>query len=174
MKQNITNKIKHIKLLILDVDGILTNGEIIVDAKGEETKIFNVQDGFGLVLFKRARLKTAILSARSTEAVTHRAKDLQMDKICQDAFPKLNVYKKMIKDLKVNDEEVCFMADDLTDIAVLKRVGFAVTVPNAVKEVKAQVDYVTKNEGGRGAVREVVELILKAQKKWTTILKEYS
>ena len=136
----------------------------------KEIKIFDVKDGFGLVLLKWAGLKTAIISARSAEAVTVRANDLRIDKIYQDAKPKLHAYKNLLKEFKVNDNEVCFIGDDLPDLPVLKRVGFSVTVPNGVAELKKNCDYVTKNEGGQGAVREVVELILKAQGKWKKII----
>ncbi len=173
MNEKLKEKIKKIKLLILDVDGILTNGEIILDEKGKEIKIFDVQDGFGIVLFQRAGLKTAILSARSAGAVTARAKDLKINKICQDARPKIMDYKKILKHFGLKDAQACFMADDLTDIEVLKKVGLAVTVPNAVREVKRVADYTTKREGGRGAVRETIELILKAQRKWSNVLKAY-
>ncbi len=174
MNANLNKKIKKVKLLILDVDGILTNGEIILDEKGKETKIFDVQDGFGIVLFHQAGFKTAILSARSTGAVTARAKDLKINKICQDATPKIREYKKLLRYFKLKDAQVCFMADDLTDIEALKKVGFSVAVPNAVSEVKRVADYVTKREGGCGAVRETIELILKVQKKWSGILKAYA
>ncbi|HQP09931.1 MAG TPA: HAD hydrolase family protein [Candidatus Omnitrophota bacterium] len=173
MNKKIAEKIKKIKLLILDVDGILTNGEIILDEKGREIKIFDVQDGFGIVLFQRAGFKTAILSAKSAPAVTARAKDLKIGKVCQNASPKIVAYKKILRHFKLTDAQACFMADDLTDMEVLRKVGLSVTVPNAVNEVKRIADYMTKREGGRGAVREVVELILKAQNKWAGILKAY-
>ena len=160
------DKINKIKVLALDVDGVLTDGKIIVDNKGNELKNFDVQDGFGIVFFKKAGFKTAIISARSTKAVSIRAKDLGIDKIYQNAYPKLKAYKKMLRDFKVNDEEVCFIGDDLPDLPVLEKVGFAATVPNAVQEVKQAADYITHKTGGAGAVRELIELILKTQGKW--------
>jgi len=171
MRTSLKEKIKKIKLLILDVDGVMTNGDIILDDQGKETKIFNVQDGYGIVLFQRAGYKTAILSARTTGAVEARAKDLKISKVCQDAYPKIKAYKKLLGDLKLKDEQVCFIGDDLPDIEVLRLVGVSITVPNAVNEVKQIVDHVTKREGGVGAVREVIELILKTQGKWSGILK---
>ena len=173
MKAQLKEKIKKIQLLILDVDGVLTKGDIILDEKGKETKVFNVQDGFGIVLFKRAGFKTAILSARSSGAVTERAKDLKVDKICQDAYPKIIAYQKLLREFKLKDGQVCFIGDDLPDIEVLRKVGFSVSVPNAASEVKKKVDYITKHKGGCGAVREVIELILKTQKKWSAVLKAY-
>jgi len=171
MRTSLKEKIKKIKLLILDVDGVMTKGDIILDDQGRETKIFNVQDGYGIVLFQCAGHKTAILSARATKAVEARAKDLKISKVCQDAYPKIKAYKKLISELKLKDEQVCFIGDDLPDIEVLRMVGVSVTVPNAVNEVKQIVDHVTKREGGQGAIREVVELILKTQGKWSSILK---
>ena len=174
MKKNLASKIKKIKCLIVDVDGILTDGKIIIDHQGQETKEFDVQDGFGLVLIRRAGFKTAILSARSASCVTARAKDLNFDMICQDAQPKVSKYEEILKAFHLKDDEVCFIGDDLPDLQVLKRVGFSVSVPNGRDEVKRAVDYVTKNYGGSGAVRETVELILKTQDLWTKVLKNYS
>ena len=171
MRASLKDKISKIKLLILDVDGVMTNGEIILDDDGKETKVFNVQDGYGIVLLQKAGFKTAILSARTTEAVKARAVDLKIDKVCQDAYPKIKAYKKLLRDLKLKSEQACFVGDDLPDIEVLQNVGFSVAVPNAVAEVKQIVDHITKNEGGQGAVREVIELILKTQGKWSGILK---
>jgi len=165
MKQ-LTLKLKKIKLLAMDVDGVLTDGRIIIDDHGKETKLFNVQDGMGIVFFQRAGFKTAIITARASKAVQWRADDLKIGKVYQDAFPKLNAYEQMLKDFNVKDDEVCFIGDDLPDLRVLQRVGFAVAVPNAVAEAKKASDYVTKKNGGEGAVREIIELILKANGKW--------
>lgn len=167
------DKIKKVKVLALDVDGVLTNGKIIFDSQGKDTKVFDVQDGFAIVMFKRAGFKTAILTARSSKVVTLRAKDLNINKVYQNAFPKVDSYQKMLRDLKVKDKEVCFIGDDLPDLQVLKRVGFAVAVANAAQEVKKSVHYVTQKRGGEGAVREVVELILKGQGKWAKALAQY-
>lgn len=169
MNSALKAKIKKIKLLVMDVDGVLTDGKIVLDAQGNEIKFFDVQDGFGLVLFRRAGFKTAILSARSSPAVTARAQDLKIDKICQDAYPKADVYERLIRALECTHEETCFIGDDLPDLPVLKRAGLAVAVPNAAGELKKTADYVTVHQGGNGAVREVVELILKTQGKWKKI-----
>ncbi len=170
MNRALDVKLKKIRLLVTDVDGVLTDGKIVVDAQGKELKFFDVQDGFGLVLLRQAGIKTAVLSARSSPAVTARAQDLKIDKICQDAYPKTIVYEKLIQELGCRDEEVCFVGDDLPDLPVLKRAGVAVAVPNAVDELKKASDYVTTRRGGDGAVREVVELILNAQGKWKDIV----
>ena len=164
-------KIKRIKILALDVDGVLTDGRIIYDSLGHEIKFFDVQDGYGIILWHRLGLKTAILSARSAKPVDVRAGDLKIDKIYQNAFPKIDTYEKLLKDFDARDEEVCFVGDDLPDLAVLKRVGFAVAVANANTEIKSVADYVTQKPGGRGAVREVIELILKSQDKWSVVVR---
>ncbi len=163
-------KVSKIKVLIMDVDGILTDGRIIIDSQGKEIKVFDVKDGLAIVRSKQVGLKTAIISARSAEAVRVRAEDLKIDKVYQDANPKLEAYEKLLKEFGVSDAEVCFMGDDLPDLPVLRRAGFAVTVPDAVPEAKKICDYVTKKEGGRGAVREVIELILKTQGKWKKLI----
>ena len=174
MTKHLEAQIKKIKLLALDVDGVLTNGNINIGQDGKETKVFDVQDGFGIVIIRHAGIKTAIISARRAGAVIFRAKDLKIDKVYQDAYPKIDAYEKMLRELKLKDEEVCFLGDDLPDLCILKRVGFAVSVPNGRSEVKKMAHYVTKNSGGKGAVREVVELILKSQNKWDKIVKNYS
>ncbi|MBU0467495.1 MAG: HAD-IIIA family hydrolase [Candidatus Omnitrophica bacterium] len=170
MTDKLKEKIKKIKVLAMDVDGVLTNGKIVLDNKGNELKYFDVQDGYGIAVIRRAGIKTAIISARSAGAVTSRAADLNIDKVFQDAYPKTVAYSKLLKELKVSSDEVCFVGDDLPDIVLLEKVGFAVAVKNAASEVKRSADYVTKKQGGDGAIREVVELILKTQGKWKNIL----
>ncbi|MBF0386816.1 MAG: HAD-IIIA family hydrolase [Candidatus Omnitrophica bacterium] len=160
------NKLKDIKVLAMDVDGVLTDGRIIYDGLGRELKFFDVQDGCGINRARKAGLKTAVISARSCRAVKARTTDLKIDAVYLDAYPKLGAYEKMLKKFGVTDSAVCFIGDDLPDIAILKRVGLAVAVANACADVKAQADLVTRKPGGRGAVREVAEMILKAQGKW--------
>ena len=172
--KKLQSKIKRIKVLALDVDGVLTNGKINIDANGKEIKVFDVQDGFSIAIFQKMGYKTSIITARSSVAVTARAKDLKIHKVYQDAYPKDKAFKKLLKDLKVKADEVCFIGDDLPDMVVLKQTGFSVAPKNAAKEVKAIVDYVAKNDGGNGAVREVVELILKTQGKWREVLKAFA
>ena len=158
----------------MDVDGVLTRGDINVDHKGDEFKVFNVQDGFAIVVFQKAGFKTAIITARSCRAVAARAKDLKINRIFQDAYPKIEAYEKLLQEFDVKDEQVCFIGDDLPDLAVLKRVGLAVAVKNAVDEIKDVAHYVTRKSGGEGAVREVIELILKGNGQWAKILQVFS
>lgn len=170
MDSTLKEKIKKIKVLAVDVDGVLTDGRIIADNNGGENKNFNVHDGLGLVMFRRLGYKTAVITARASKPVEYRAKDLQFDKVYQDAVPKIEYYKRMLKELQVTDEEVCFVGDDLPDLGVLRNAGFSVAVPNGVDEVKRQAHYVTHKAGGHGAVREVIELILKTQERWDDFL----
>ncbi len=159
-------QLAKIKVLAMDVDGVLTDGKIIMDANGVESKNFDVQDGFGIVFIQKVGIKTALISARASGVTPHRAKDLNIDQVFTGIYPKTAAYEQMLKAFAVRDEEVCFVGDDLADLVILKRVGFAVAVANAIFEVKQVADYVTKRRGGEGAVREVAELILKAQGKW--------
>lgn len=158
--------LKRIKVLAMDVDGVMTDGRIIYDGNGRELKFFDVHDGYGIARCRQAGLRTAVISARSSRAVRARTDDLEIDRVYLDASPKLEAYADMLKKFGVMNEEVCFIGDDLPDLGILKRVGFAVAVRNAAPELKTMAHYVTKSLGGRGAVREVAEKILKAQGKW--------
>jgi 3-deoxy-D-manno-octulosonate 8-phosphate phosphatase (KDO 8-P phosphatase) len=167
--KDLKKRIAPICVLAMDVDGVLTDGKLTFDGVGRELKSFNVQDGFGIVLLKRAGFKTAIITAGRSRVVEVRADYLHIDQCYMGAYPKVLYYEKMLKLFKVKDENVCFVGDDITDCQILKRVGLAVAVKNAVSEVKKNAHYVTKCEGGEGAIREVIELILKTQKKWLAV-----
>ena len=158
--------LRKIKVLAMDVDGVLTDGRIIIDSNGVETKNFDVQDGFGIVFLRKCGLKTAIISARESNVVAFRAQDLKIDKVWVGVYPKIGAYESLLKEFNVKDEEVCFIGDDLADIGVMKRCGVGIAVANAVAEVKQIAGYVTVRHGGRGAVREVIELILQSQGHW--------
>jgi 3-deoxy-D-manno-octulosonate 8-phosphate phosphatase (KDO 8-P phosphatase) len=166
-------KAKKVKLLIVDVDGVLTDGRIIYSDSGDQLKFFDVTDGMGLALFSRAGLKSAILTAKGSRLVSRRSKDMHVDKVYQNAHRKLEVFKKILSDFSVTPEEVCFIGDDVVDVPVLKKVGLAVSVPNAVPEVKNEAHYITKRKGGRGAVREIIDIILKSQGKWDEVMRRY-
>ena len=159
--------LKNIKVIAMDVDGVMTDGRIIYDGNGKELKFFDVQDGYGIARARHAGLKTAIISARGCAAVRARARDLKFDKVYLDVHPKITAYEKMLKVFGVSDAEVCFIGDDIPDHAILSRVGFAAAPANAVPEIKKIADHVAQHAGGRGAVREVVEMILKAQGRWS-------
>ena len=155
--------LKKIRAVVMDVDGVLTDGRIIMDSNGVENKNFDVQDGFGIVFLKKYGIKTAIISARESGVVAHRARDLKIDKVYVGVYPKIGAYEDMLKEFKLHDEQGCFIGDDLADSCVMERCGLAVAVANAVFEIKRIADYVTVKRGGQGAVRETIELILKAQ-----------
>lgn len=171
--QDIIERAKRVKILILDIDGVMTDGRVVYGIYGDELKFFDVQDGFGITLLNRAGIKSVIITAKKTRIVKTRAKDLNVAKAYQGYTDKLIPFNKTLRRFRVTVGEVCFVGDDLIDIPVLKRVGFAVAVPNAVDEVRQVAHYVTSKLGGRGAVREICDLILKAQGKWDAATERY-
>ncbi len=158
---------KNVRVLVMDVDGVMTDGKIVFDSSGNELKFFCVKDGFGLARWHQLGKKSAIITARHSKPVEMRARSLNIDVVFQDAYPKLEWYDKVLTTFGVTDDQVCYIGDDLADIPVMRRAGIGVAFANAVDETKAAADYVTKNSGGNGAVREVIEMILKAQNLWT-------
>lgn len=164
---------KKVKMLILDIDGVMTDGRIIYDSHGNELKCFNVLDGMGLALLGYSKIKVALITAKASRAVLRRARDIGAVEIKQNSIDKLTSFRQILKKHKLKPEEVCFMGDDLLDLPVLKRAGLGVTVPGACSEVKRAARYITKREGGKGAVREVIEIILRAQGKWYNLIKGY-
>ena len=169
----IKEKILKLKLVILDVDGVLTDGRIIYSSFGEDIKEFDVKDGFGVKLLYRAGIPSVILSGKASRTLKRRAKDMRVIKVYQNAFDKLSVFEKIISKFKVAPEEVAFIGDDLVDLPVLRRVGFSACTACAVDELKEQVDYVSSKKGGAGAVREISDMILKLQGKWDEVTKRY-
>ncbi len=162
---DIQERAKNIKLLVLDVDGVMTDGRIIYDNFGDEFKSFDVQDGYGLTLWWMAGLKSAIITAKKSRIVSRRAKVCHITKVFQNARDKGAVYEKLMRMFGLTDREACFVGDDFIDIPIMKRAGLAVAVPYSRDEVKALAHYTTKAQAGRGAIREVVEFILKTQNK---------
>ena len=167
-------KASRIKLLLFDVDGVLTDGTVIVHSDGTESKTFGIRDGIGMVWAQRAGLKVGLLSARMSATTPHRAAQLGITIIQQGVANKLEGYERIITDLAIGDEAVAYMGDDIVDLGVLARVGFAAAPADAVREVKKQVDWVSVHPGGRGAVRELIELILRAQQRWATVVGGYA
>jgi 3-deoxy-D-manno-octulosonate 8-phosphate phosphatase (KDO 8-P phosphatase) len=160
-----------IQLLVMDVDGVLTDGTVEIYADGSESKSFNLLDGHGLRMWQRAGGKSAFLSGRFSEATKHRAEQLGVDYCIQplgrqEKWEKLPVLKKLLEDAGVSAERTAYIGDDLLDLPVIRYVGFGAAVANAVDEVKEEADYVTTRCGGDGAVREVIEYILKTGGKW--------
>jgi len=173
MTNDVLIRAQKTKLLALDIDGVMTDGRIIYGDAGDELKAFDVQDGFGILLIKKAGIGVVIITAKGSKVVKRRAKDINADGLYLNATDKLKALDKVLKKFNVKHEEICFVGDDLIDIPVLKRVGLAVAVPNAAAEVKSNAHMITANPGGRGAVREVAEFLIKSQGKWDDILKHY-
>ncbi|MCX5678411.1 MAG: HAD-IIIA family hydrolase [Candidatus Omnitrophica bacterium] len=173
ISQDLLDRVKKIKVLILDIDGVMTDGHIIYSIYGDELKFFDVQDGFGITLLLRAGIKSVIITAKKSRIVKLRARDMKVAKAYQGYTVKLKAFNHVIKKFKVKPEEVCFIGDDLIDIPVLKRVGLAVAVPNAVEEVRQCAHFVTSRAGGHGGVRELCDLILKSQGKWDLATDKY-
>jgi 3-deoxy-D-manno-octulosonate 8-phosphate phosphatase (KDO 8-P phosphatase) len=166
-------RLKRITLFLCDVDGILTDGGIYMGSESE-VKRFNIVDGLGMRFLQSQGIKVGWISNRPSYATTQRARDLKIDFLHQGDGNKVQAAQSIITQCKCEWEAVCYMGDDLVDLGVLRRVGVAVTVPHAVREVQLVAHYVTKSAGGHGAVREVVELILKAQGKWQALVEHFS
>jgi 3-deoxy-D-manno-octulosonate 8-phosphate phosphatase (KDO 8-P phosphatase) len=165
---------RRTSLLMMDVDGVLTDGRIIQDGHGHELKVFDVKDGHGIVMAHRAKLRTALISGRASETVTRRAEELGIELVFQKIWNKLEVYEKILVDTGLTHDKVAYIGDDLVDIPLLRRVGLAVAVADAVDEVKAASHLITQRPGGQGAVREVIELILRAQGHWDALIERYT
>jgi 3-deoxy-D-manno-octulosonate 8-phosphate phosphatase (KDO 8-P phosphatase) len=166
------DRVRKIKAVVFDVDGVLTDGKIIYDSEGREIKNFNVQDGLGMGALRKMGLKLAIISSRNSKVVAPRAKELRIDHTYVGVDPKIKAYEDLLKKLKMKDEQICFIGDDLADLRVMQRVGVAIAPANAVGEIKKASHYVTKKSGGEGAVREAAELILKGQGLWSKFLRQ--
>ena len=173
LKKEIQGKLKKIKMLILDVDGVMTDGSIIMDSEGREMKNFNVRDGHGLVMLQRYGIQVAILTGRTSAVVDHRTRDLKITEVYQGALDKKEVFARILKKNKLKPEAIAYVGDDIVDIPVLKRAGFSAAVADALALVKKSVDYVTVNRGGQGAVREICEMLLLAQGHWPEVAKRY-
>ena len=164
------NRCKKIRMVVMDVDGVLTDGGIILGNNGQEFKVFNVQDGMGITLARYGGLKVGIITGRRSESVTRRAEELHFDALYDGVANKMDAYTEILKTYDMKDEHICYIGDDLLDICVLEEAGLSVAVADAREEVKEVADYVTKACGGKGAVREIVELILFTQKRWEIVL----
>jgi 3-deoxy-D-manno-octulosonate 8-phosphate phosphatase (KDO 8-P phosphatase) len=167
------DRLSKIKLVLLDVDGVMTDGRIIFDSNGTESKFFNVKDGHGIKLLQRAGIEVGIVSGRASQVVANRAAELGITRVFQGALDKLSVYREILRDTGLGDEEIAFMGDDVIDIPVMRRVGFAAAPADAVEEVLPHAHFTARNRGGWGAVRELCDLILKAQGAWETVTAKY-
>jgi len=174
ISSTLKRKLSRIKLFLCDVDGVLTDGSVFIGGE-REFKRFNIRDGLGLVLARRAGLKVGWVSARPSLATQMRAKELKIDFLVQqgDKLSKSGAVEKLLAREKISWDEVCFVGDDVVDLGPLARAGFGVAVADARPEAKAAADFVTQADGGRGAVREAVEMILQAQGKWEPAIAVY-
>ena len=171
--EHILKRAARIRLLISDVDGVLTDGSITYTSSGEEIKTFSVLDGLGIRLLMEAGVKFCILSSRSSAVTARRAEELGIDLVFQGVGQKLPASRCLLNELGLSWEAVAYVGDDLVDLPVLRSAGLAVTVPNCAQELKGYCHYITKIRGGHGAIREVAELILKAKNLWTRCLDKF-
>jgi len=165
--------LRAIELLVLDVDGVLTDGRVFIHSDGGESKGFNILDGHGIRMWQRAGLKVALLSGRASPATTRRARELEIQYVFQDAKFKLPALTQLLAELRLTPEQAAYVGDDLMDLPIVRHVGLGVAVANAVDELKEYADYVTTRRGGEGAVREVIEYILKGSDRWASLVERY-
>jgi 3-deoxy-D-manno-octulosonate 8-phosphate phosphatase (KDO 8-P phosphatase) len=170
---DIDARAQRIKLLLMDCDGVLTDGRLWLMVDGDEQKAFHVRDGQGISLCHRAGLKTGIITGRTSSAVERRAQGLKMSYVRQEAKDKIKALDEILADAGVTADECAYIGDDVADIPVMHRVALAVAVADAVPETKQAAHYVTELKGGEGAVREVCDLILKAQGKWDVVMESF-
>jgi 3-deoxy-D-manno-octulosonate 8-phosphate phosphatase (KDO 8-P phosphatase) len=164
---------ERIKLLIVDVDGVLTDGGIILDNEGNELKRFHVRDGHGIKMLMRAGIEVAIVTGRESEVVKRRAAELGIKIVHQRSKVKLEAYEEILKETGMSDEQVAYVGDDIVDLPVMRRAGLSVAVADAEEYVKKEAMVVTERPGGGGAVREVTDLILRAGGYWDDETKRY-
>ena len=177
MPDSVSQLAARVKLLLMDVDGVLTNGKLYnvpsPDGRMVETKGFDSRDGIGLQWLSWKGIKTGVISGRVSPATEERARQCKMTYIYQGHIEKIPILEEILAEAKIDPAEVAYVGDDLTDVVIMHRVGLAVATANARPEVKAAAHYVTEAVGGDGAVREVVELLLKSQNRWCEILQHY-
>ena len=166
-------RLQQIQLILSDVDGVLTDGSISYDNQGIESKTFHVRDGMGIKLWQRSGRKFGIITARSSHIVKVRMAELGVEMVRQGAENKLPVGIQLIKEAGLEPEQICYIGDDLSDLSLLSHVGLAPTVSDAAAEVKSVAHLTTKSAGGHGAIRELVETILKSQKRWNELIQVY-
>jgi 3-deoxy-D-manno-octulosonate 8-phosphate phosphatase (KDO 8-P phosphatase) len=171
MREELAEKAKIIEAILFDVDGVMTDGKIYCSEGGETLKAFNAADGLGITLLRRFNVITGVISGRDSTALRFRLEDLNIRHLYLGTRDKLAAFKQFLNEVKLTPEQVAFIGDDLPDLPVLTRCGFAVAPRNGCKEVRSKVDYVTDRLGGDGSIREVVELILKSKGLWEDYIK---
>ena len=165
---------KQIKLVILDVDGVMTDGRIVIDDNGVESRNFDVKDGMGVVVMMLSGMEVAIITSKKSAAVRRRAEELKIKRFHEGIKKKTEPYEEMLEEMNITDAEVAYVGDDLVDLSMMKLVGLPIAVADAAEDVKKHAAYITRARGGDGAVREVAEMILKAQGKWDEVLSKIS
>ena len=165
---------QSIKLLLMDCDGVLTDGRITLIGERDEQKSFHARDGHGLVLWHRAGLRSGIISGNTSSAVERRARDLEIEFVRQGSLNKSEVYEEVLKAANVEAREVAYIGDDVTDVPLMRQSGLGIAVADAVKEARAFAHLTTDARGGFGAVRECIEFLLKAQGRWTELMRRYT
>lgn len=177
VSDDVKNRAAKIKLILMDVDGVLTDGKLFYfpgpDGKATEFKGFNSQDGLGFHMLHWSGIKTGLISGRDSPAVTERARILNITYVCQGFLEKVATYEEILQKENLTDENVSFIGDDFTDFPLIKRSGLGVCVADGRPEMRAQADYVTRANGGTGALREVAELVLKSSGLWQPMLAKY-
>jgi len=174
MSRTCLDRARRIRLILLDVDGVLTDGKILVHADGSESKQFDIKDGTGIVLAQKAGIRVGLLSARQSASTTERAAQLRITLVRQGALDKLGEYEEVRTELGLEDDQIAFMGDDLLDLPVLARVGLGAAPADAVAEVREVAHWVSRQRGGDGAVRELTEMVLKAQDRWDVLVAEWT
>lgn len=169
----IERRASRVRLLLMDCDGVLTDGRITLLDNGDEEKSFHTRDGHGLVLLHRAGLQSGVISGRTSSAVERRARDLGMRYVRQGTWDKIKDFEELLMEAGMDEHQVAFIGDDVTDIPLMQRAELAVAVADAAPETHAAAHYTTQLPGGFGAVREVCELILKAQGRWSELMQRY-
>jgi 3-deoxy-D-manno-octulosonate 8-phosphate phosphatase (KDO 8-P phosphatase) len=173
MPTSLHSKAARIRLFLFDVDGVLTDGTVVMHGDGSESKGFHIRDGAAIVWAQRAGIPVGLLSARSSGATSHRAAQLAIRLVEQGVKSKLKTYERIARDAKVADEHIAYMGDDLLDLPVLGRVGLSAAPADAALEVRERAHWVSAHPGGRGAVREFIEMVLRAQRRWDEVVRQY-
>ena len=173
MNDDILQRARAVRMIIFDVDGVLTDGSLFYDDRGEEYKAFNSRDGHGIKMLRASGVDTGIITGRTSNIVLHRARNLGIDHIFQGADDKLAAYGELLARVGLEPNQIAYMGDDVVDLPVMNRCGLAITVPDAPEEVKARCQLVTRAQAGRGAAREACELIMRAQDTWAAQLALY-
>lgn len=166
-------RMQNVRIILSDVDGVMTTGGITYDNQGLESKTFHVRDGMGIKLWQRSGHRFGVITARSSHIVKLRMDELKVDLVRQGAENKLDIANAIMSELELSFENVCYIGDDLTDMALISAAGLGVSVADGAEEVRKAANFVTKTAGGHGAIRELVETILKAQNRWQELLQAY-